>query len=155
MATKAQINANCLNMQFFMSSVNLPALRLVRRSASEVGSSQGEAGCQSMSKQHNRPILPRLPNPPEQKNNRTHLRDKNPELLMAKQLTKIYPRQFSRFGVQFSPIREHKRCFQAISRAIRDNWRYFETNVQIQNPNPRHQSSRPHFSCRQGTELFG
>jgi hypothetical protein len=74
------------------------------------------------------PNLPRQPIPPEQKNNRTHLRGKNTELLMAKQLTKIHPRQFSRFGIQFSPIREHKRCFRAISRAIRDNWRYFETS---------------------------
>jgi hypothetical protein len=46
---------------------------------------------------------------------------------MAKQLTKNRPCQFGRFGVQFSPIREYKRWFQAISRAIRDNWRYFET----------------------------
>jgi hypothetical protein len=69
------------------------------------------------------PILPRQPKPPGQKNNRTHLRGKKPELLMAKQLTKNHPCQFSRFGVQFSPIRELKRLFRAISRAIRDNSR--------------------------------
>jgi hypothetical protein len=113
MSAQAQINANCLNMQFFMSRVNQPALR----------SSPSEAGCQSVSKQHNWPNLPRQPKPPEQKNNRTHLRGKNAELLMAKQLTKNNPYQFGQFGLQFSPIREHKRCFRAISRAIRDNWR--------------------------------
>jgi hypothetical protein len=68
-------------------------------------------------------ISPGLPNPPEQKNNRSNLRGKNTELLMAKQLTKNEPSQFSRFGLQFSPIREHKRLFKAISRAIRDNSR--------------------------------
>jgi hypothetical protein len=69
------------------------------------------------------PILPALPIPPEQKNNRHNLRGKNTELLMTKQVTKNEPRQFSQFGLQFSPIREHKRLFRAISRAIRDNSR--------------------------------
>jgi hypothetical protein len=122
MAAQAQINANCLNMQFFMSRVNLPALR-----SPELGAVQGEAGCKSVSKQYNMPILPRQPKPPGQKNNRHNLKGKKPELLMAKQVTKNEPIQINQFGLQFSPIREYKRCFQAISRAIRDNWRYFET----------------------------
>jgi hypothetical protein len=68
-------------------------------------------------------ISPGLPIPPAVENNRPNLRGKNTELLMAKQVTKNEHSQINQFGVQFSPIRELKRCFRAISRAIRDNSR--------------------------------
>jgi len=106
MATESQILANLLETKSFMSRVNLPA----RRSPS------GEAGCKSVSKQHNWPNLPRQPKPPEQKNNRHNLRGKKPKLLMAKQLTKIHPLQFSQFGVQFSA---YSIAQTTISRVIR------------------------------------
>jgi hypothetical protein len=135
MAAQAQINANCLNMQFFMSRVNLPALR-----SPELGAVQGEAGCKSVSKQHNWPNLPRQPNPPEQKNNRHNLRGKKPELLMVKQLTKNHHRQSSQFGLQFSA---NSRARTLLSRYFESNSRQFETigansrqNLKMQNSNP-------------------
>jgi hypothetical protein len=172
MAAVAQINANCLNMQFFMSSVNL---------------------CKSVSKQYNLPSLPKppghsklnavrcplnavilqnepnfgkmenepnplfgndlrrnIPSPATRKTNPIEpnfqvrppshsslnaercplnavILQNEPNHLFAKDLRKNHPSQISRFGVQFSPIQEHKRLFQAISRAIRDNSRQFET----------------------------
>jgi hypothetical protein len=73
-----------------------------------IRSPQGEGGSRAL-------IMQNKPNLQKCKNEPNHL--------FAKDLRKNHPRQFNQFGLQFSTIRELKRCFRDISRAIRDNSR--------------------------------